>query len=1253
MQSYFLPLQIFKHNYRIKCWNQFSNGEKDEIISFDGTKLRVFDCLTAKILSEVDFFDRSGNSSILSITINDSISNIFFLVIKEQKNFAAYDSFLKPVPSLGFKFNFNVLSSYFVQNKNILLVTGNFGQRQALTLKKSNSPNGLTFKWDVLWTKHDTSQWMTNIDYDELSDSFFASSGVEVFNWCAYNGNLNFKFETKHTMSITSLKYSSNLLTLFTVASDGQIILWKLMNGQPKEFKTIKQAKVGKIIIDIDDENSLYTFSSDRIIRRYNCRNCTLIASIDLQHSVSLNMKDMESTLKMEYNKKSFKVYISADKVISEYKIYSAPKEFTNLCQPITMLYNDSKGYKDLKERFIAISSDNIVHIFSNSGKEVKTVDLDSGFIPSKVKSIYLEKEFLICGLTDGIIRIINLENNSTNKIETNSSVLSIFISNQFLVSRHTYCPCQQNNTLDDKVVRLLFSSSKYGEIFVHCLDCRKFIIKFKFSPYKLKQIKPVQNSNIIVGINKNSIFFWEVRKADIVVKKSILLNIPISKMEILDNKYVIVASKNGSLLCFDIHSMTELHHIRVHNSCINSICFCYHDEICSFADDSTFYITNIVDGVSHKQQTLPFFKQYHCSTSLQNNKLVISIDNSLYFIDCPHVGPGRENDNTTKDISNSDEEKLKEDEITKTEDDKILSNDNTRDTDETLLNSSNDSISRNNVIHSTHKCDNEISKQILQPKNVNEFIDAKSTNDFETDDITYQKDKSEIISQNNYLFQKKTETVDLLIIDGKPKLLFSNFNEKNTDNSTNIFNQKPRPKSSLCNFPTNQKEKNRDSKEYQFRDSPNQFLTKENSKSFTYNAKLLNDKLKKKDISFSQEELTGSFFSLDVKPIMKPKRISRTPLSNRKNKNFHFTNNFANLSFIPHEIVPIQKINTQPVHYTAPTSPNARQQVIQSPKSTEKVKTINPLTITQIDTPGFEKKKNNKNPIISTRKNMIHQVKGQQKLAKSKSSISKTTKKVSFHGLSNNNDNKTNNNQPLTNKENNSFNVVPQIESIPFSDIIQEIAPTKKDFQEKDLIENIGDPEPNINYRGNIAFSNGKIISSIHFQKEPNKYVIACCIHPDFEFNFFTFTTNPLQENIFLIDEDSYDIFNLNYEYSKRLNNNSKFIYNQFQLFGKPNKPLYTFMIKTPSLTRHEINEKKCFRKINGIRISNTKQNNEPSTTDSLYPGVDSYLEILTIPAISDEINSIKQDDKFDFKISSSLRDTPYLSEVIQYQDI
>lgn len=387
-----------------------------------------------------------------------------------------------------------------------------------------------------------------------------------------------------------------------------------------------------------------------------------------------------------------------------------------------------------------------------------------------------------------------------------------------------------------------------------------------------------------------------------------------------------------------------------------------------------------------------------------------------------------------------------------------------------------------------------------------------------------------------------------------------------------------------------------------------------------------------------SEKDFFSSMLAVDVQPICHSKRISKTPITGKRKKKVY-----------DNEVIPIPKINTQKFHTqqesqrasttTSVIRPernnafhfipsNFSQTIIQIPES-KSSNLIDPLTIKQIDTGCLLKKVPKSNQLsisygsITTTKKMIQKphssLTNRSKSPKKKANTDYNTMKVSIS-----NDIKKNSTkdeiqtviEKVSDASNNQSKRNTEEQNIP-----------SVKFDKKAFLKKFENEDQDIRVRSTISFVNGRVLPSLHYQKEPDRYVIACAIHIEFSFNFFTLTTNPIMEKHLIIDEESYDLFDSTFEYSNRLYRSSRYIRIQKEILQNScyKDPLTALMTVTPSLTRRNIEKQHFFQQMkifpsNSLtfsELSSEIQKKYPNylTTDSAFPLIQPRIDCTTMP--------------------------------------
>lgn len=432
-------------------------------------------------------------------------------------------------------------------------------------------------------------------------------------------------------------------------------------------------------------------------------------------------------------------------------------------------------------------------------------------------------------------------------------------------------------------------------------------------------------------------------------------------------------------------------------------------------------------------------------------------------------------------------------------------------------------------------------------------------------------------------------------------------------------------------------------------------------------------------EFDISEEDFFGSMLSLDVQPICKPKRISKTPIVGKRKRKIY-----------DQEITPIPKIDTQKLHSSQESkrastttsvirpsrngtslstsgshmfipnfSQTQKQLKIQMPDS-QTPSMIDPLTITQIDTIQLQRKPSKGSQIslsygsiVSTRKILSKSHSGCVNRSKSP----KKKINASINIVNNiDNDKKTNENDNEIHFTNEKLTTCSDTKIMPKDESKSKLSVK---FDKKAFLKKLDNIDQDIHVKSTIAFTNGRVLPSLHFQKEPDRYVIACAIHIEFTFNFFTFATNPIIEKNLLIDEESYDLFDSNSENSNRLCRSSKYFQLQKEIHNSScfKDPLDAFMNTTPSLTRMDIEEHHFIEQTKLLKSnldSNEVQKKYPNntSTDSTIPFIPMRFDCSKMPndvLICDE--SSDDDNCIDFSwknCSLNLSSLKSLSELL-----
>lgn len=679
MDAFFVKHYEFEHPYFLRLWCPSTYKNSSYLLTFDGVKIRLFDFITHQTIKEIDFLNHLSLSNVISIYHPGFSSRAIFLFVRDRRNIWAHDDQLNVIESLSIDTSIIILAMVWSQSKQILYISGNFGWIRALQLKVSTSISGTVCTWVPVWTKHDNSQWMQHLALDETRGYLFGASGIDIFVFALSNAQLLLKFDTKHTQAITSLRYSTDRLLLFTASSDGNIKIWRIFERKPDLIRTIKQIALGPLLVEIDP-TTMITLSYERIIRRYNVLNGNVLGSLDLDSSTALDQKNVNDKLQMvlqftetSSDRRQEWLLKSEKNVLVLYEIHYAPRELAICCDIVTHVVVDNKS------QIFALCQNNILHIVHTDASDGRTIDLDTIRIannpnnmlnPCQILHMVHDNQRIFFAYESGEIKILDTntyELYEMSEPDLGITITSICIIKKFLLQKHLYCPSTSN------LHSLICTSSSNQAFTLHCPLCYHFISSWKLQNEQIVQMEQMPNRDLLVVLDASSIRIYKERD-------SLITCITFAKFEdeeaatcfsFAADDLIIVAKKSGKATIYDFdlieEILTQRFTIRMHSHEISQMLSCseikklddcseLYDEfdlngmVCSIGIDDTFKIIDCYSGLCQYYTDLPIHKFSHTVSFVYQAKLMlaISIDQNIRLFDFPQFERVKPNDPET-----------------------------------------------------------------------------------------------------------------------------------------------------------------------------------------------------------------------------------------------------------------------------------------------------------------------------------------------------------------------------------------------------------------------------------------------------------------------------------------------------------------------------------------------------------------------------------------------------------------------------
>lgn len=667
MDAFFVPTHVFAHPYQLRSWCVGTHDKTSFLFTFDGVKIRIYNFLTAQVVKEIDFLNHEALSLTISVYHEHYPSRGIFVVVRDRRNLIAYDETLTPIPTLETDTSIIVLAMVWAQSNHTIYLSGNFGWMRAFQMKVTTSISGTIAEWVPIWTKHDSGQWMQHLCLDEHRGILFGASGIDVFLWSMHDGQLLMKFDSKHTMAITSVVYSQEHLLFFTASADGSIKSWRIFEQKPNNVHVIKQPPLGHMLLERDSQ-SLISISHERILRRYNMMTGNLLGQLDLEPSVPLEVKNVEVSLKTHLCFTDTKVgrrewlLQSEMNNISLFEVHYAPRELASCCDLVTFLCVDNLG------RIFALCRNNILHTIYTDAREGITYDIDTMPVTNNpdyqvsapvATCLYVDKEIIYIGFDNGEIKALNVETNELYELlepDVGNPINTVCMARNILSSRHIYCSVSQD------IKKLILSCNKHCGFTIHCPLCYNFIASWKLQQKEILQMEQVPSHELLVAVDEGKMMLYRGEEGMLKCISSMVFDeYELAKcFRFASSTIVIVGFKSGKAAVYDLVLGPEYYiknrfTLRLHNAPLMTILTCrdlleieeckdiYYDGnfdgiVCSIGSDDTLRIIDCYTGYIQYQCNLPVHTTTHsaCFCFQAKIMLALSIDQNIRLFDWP-----------------------------------------------------------------------------------------------------------------------------------------------------------------------------------------------------------------------------------------------------------------------------------------------------------------------------------------------------------------------------------------------------------------------------------------------------------------------------------------------------------------------------------------------------------------------------------------------------------------------------------------
>lgn len=671
MDAFFVPVHQYQHPYSVRVWTTSSYDGTSYLLTFDGVKIRLYDYMTTRVLREMDFLKRSALSRAISIYHRNFPSRAVFVLVRDRKNLMLLDENLTELTDLAFDTSITVLAMAYSHKRSLLFVAGNFGWLRAIKFDVTVTVTGTEAKWTPVWTRHDNGQWTSQLTVDDHRGILFSASGTDIFMWNidTDEAQMIMKFETKHTATISSIRYSHEHLMFFTAAADGIIKTWRLFEKKPQNIHTIKQAPVGPMQLEIDDI-SVLCVSQERIIRRYNMMTGALMGLIDLDPRTSVEGKNMDDSvttclvaMQGPVSKREL-IFECEAQTVQVLEVHFAPRELATCCTNVVGLVADRMG------RVLALCKNNIVHHIHTDGQEVNLFDLDSMTVvngrnsnvsPSLVTSMEIYGDQVVFGFESGMVKMLNVKTGELYEMkESNlgSRVMCMCNTTKFMVNRHENCSKARNGT------EVVCSFSETAYCTMHCPLCHSYVSSWKWSGPAVIQVEANEMYPILFALERDKIRVWhsEGQTLDDTVVVHFEKNDIAERFAFVSDDVILVAFESGVCATYKVNykvpsnpNLSHITRIAVCKGRIVKLCPCLDllkidvavpawreselNGLCvAIGEDDTMKIVDCFAGAVVYQTSLPEHKTSLSATFAYQAKilLTISIDENLRLFDWP-----------------------------------------------------------------------------------------------------------------------------------------------------------------------------------------------------------------------------------------------------------------------------------------------------------------------------------------------------------------------------------------------------------------------------------------------------------------------------------------------------------------------------------------------------------------------------------------------------------------------------------------
>ncbi|CAG5133957.1 unnamed protein product, partial [Candidula unifasciata] len=239
-----------------------------------------------------------------------------------------------------------------------------------------------------LTLKHELSSvgggWVKHVELDHSLEHLYCCSDHDLYVY-DLEGNLLFKFERAHSMSITGCRYSRHATVLITSSLDSEVKVWSLLGGLVHIFRGHSRA-VTNLILHPATSSIVITCSLDGTVRMWS------LDTMDCLSSVVVSVDGLQWMGLTDDNL----LYLGTLRALTLWNLNYNVQFRALIRSPVTQMVRC--GCKGKTTRIVAISDDNSVRIMARSNiKSLTTVLPPPNISPLQhIMSVCYSREFSV-----------------------------------------------------------------------------------------------------------------------------------------------------------------------------------------------------------------------------------------------------------------------------------------------------------------------------------------------------------------------------------------------------------------------------------------------------------------------------------------------------------------------------------------------------------------------------------------------------------------------------------------------------------------------------------------------------------------------------------------------------------------------------------------------------------------------------------------------------------------------------------------